>query len=88
MNFDLPIKMYCDNMAAISICHNPVQHDRTKHVEIDRNVIRENINDGIINLKYIPSREQIGDVFTKGLSKDKFEYFIGKLGMFNIYGPT
>ena len=88
MNFDLPIKMYCDNMAAISICHNPVQHDRTKHVEIDRHFIREKIDDGIINLKYIPSREQIGDVFTKGLSKDKFEYFIGKLGMFNIYGPT
>ena len=42
------MKLYCDNKAAISIAHNPVQHDRTKHVEIDRHFIKENISSGTI----------------------------------------
>lgn len=84
----LPVKMYCDNMAAINISHNPVQHDRTKHVEIDRHFIRENIDNGIVSLTYIPSREQTADVLTKGLAKDKFKHFVGKLDMMDIYVPT
>ena len=38
-----PIKMYCDNKAAIAITHNPVLHDRTKHVEVDKHFIKEKI---------------------------------------------
>ena len=42
-----PMKLYCDNKAAISIAHNPVQHDRTKHVEVDRHFIKEKIEEGV-----------------------------------------
>jgi hypothetical protein len=38
--------LYCDNKAAISIAHNIVQHDRTKHVEIDRHFIKEKLREG------------------------------------------
>ena len=38
-----PMKLYCDNKAAISIAHNPVQRDRTKHVEVDRHFIKEKL---------------------------------------------
>ena len=39
-----PMKMYCDNKAAIAIAHNPVLHDRTKHVEVDKHFIKEKID--------------------------------------------
>ena len=39
----LPIKLFCDNKVAINITHNPVQHDKTNHIEIDRHFIKENL---------------------------------------------
>ena len=51
-----PITLHCDNMAAINISLNPVQHDRTKHVEIDKHFIRDRINKGVVQLQHIASR--------------------------------
>ena len=48
-----PMKLYCDNKAAISIVHNPVQHDQTKHVEIDRHFIKEKLEARIICIPFI-----------------------------------
>ena len=44
-----PCKLYCDNEAAISISENPVQHDRTKHVEVDRNFIKEKLENKVVS---------------------------------------
>ena len=49
------IKLYCDNKAAISISHNPVLHDRTKHVEVDKHSIKEKIDSSVICMSYIPT---------------------------------
>ncbi|KAE8723356.1 MORC family CW-type zinc finger protein 3 isoform 2 [Hibiscus syriacus] len=64
---DKPMKLYCDNKSAISIAQNPVQHDMTKHVEIDRHFIKERLENGDICIPFVPSSEQLADVLTKGL---------------------
>ena len=84
----LPMRMYCDNKAAIAIAHNPVFHDRTKHVEVDKHFIKEKIEEGIICMPYIPTSEQIADVLTKGLPREQFENLIVKLAMEDIFKPT
>jgi len=50
-----PNELYCDNNSAISITHNPVQHDWTKHIEVDRYFVKKKFNSGLICTPYIPS---------------------------------
>ncbi|KAK3015974.1 hypothetical protein RJ639_007262 [Escallonia herrerae] len=75
----------CDNLASINIVKNPVHHDRTKHVEIDRHFIREKIEGGIIQMVYTPSSHQTADILTKALPKGNFDNLNSKVGMINIY---
>ena len=83
-----PLKLYCDNKAAISITHNPVYHDRTKHVGNDRHFIKEKIEDGTVFFIYVPTSSQTSDFLTKSLWKPDFERLIDKLGLYNIYGQA
>ena len=84
----LPIRLYCDNKVACDIAHNPVQHDRTKHVEVDRFFIKEKFDEKIVDLPKIRYEDQLADILTKVVSSRVFSKFLGKLGMCHIYAPT
>ena len=83
-----PIRLYCDNKAACDIAHNPVQHDRKKHVEVDRFFIKEKLDERIVELPNIRSEDQLADILTKAVSNRVFSKFLVKLGMHGIYAPT
>ena len=78
------IKLCCDNKLAISITHNPMQHDRAKHVEIDRHFIKEKLENGLICIPYVLSEQQLADLLTKGLPIKRFEDLLCKLRMTDI----
>ena len=80
--------MTFNNKFVISIAYNPVQHDRTKHVKIDLHFIKEKMDIGLIVTKYIPSKLQLADMFTKGLSTKHFKDLTCKLRLIDIHSPA
>lgn len=83
-----PLMMYCDNKAAIDIAHNPVQHGRTKHIEIDRHFIKEKLDQGIICMPYVSSSNQLADILTKGLTEKVFSSLCSKMGLYDVFAPS
>ncbi|KAL0451457.1 UNVERIFIED_CONTAM: Retrovirus-related Pol polyprotein from transposon RE2 [Sesamum latifolium] len=82
------MRLYCDNRAACNIAHNPIQHDRTKHVEIDRHFIKEKLEAKLIEVPHVRSQDQLADVLTKAVSNQVFYNCLEKLRMSDIYAPT
>ena len=82
------MNLYCDNTSAIEITHNPVQHDRTKHVKVDRHFIKEKLEAGIIVFPFVKSENQLADILTKAVASQAFGDSLDKLGMCDIHAPT
>ncbi|GJZ82660.1 ribonuclease H-like domain-containing protein [Tanacetum coccineum] len=59
--------VYCDNASAVYMSANPVQHQRTKHIEIDIHFVRDMVTAGQVRVLHVPSHFQYADIFTKGL---------------------
>ncbi|KAH7351937.1 hypothetical protein KP509_19G021300 [Ceratopteris richardii] len=68
-----PIQIFSDSQSAIAIAKNPVHHARTKHIEVHYHYIREQIAKKHIELVYVPSSENVADIFTKALTRDSHE---------------
>uniref|UniRef100_A0A6N2MRA1 Integrase catalytic domain-containing protein n=1 Tax=Salix viminalis TaxID=40686 RepID=A0A6N2MRA1_SALVM len=88
IDYETSMDLHCDNKAAIEIAHNPVQHDRTKHVEVDWHFIKENLDQKIIQFPFVWSEDQLADILTKTVSGRVFYDAISKMGMINIYAPS
>ena len=71
--------VYCDNISAVYLSANPVQHRRTKHIEIDIHFVRDKVQVGDIRVLHVPTSMQFADVFTKGLSSTAFLDFRNSL---------
>ncbi|GJT69321.1 retrovirus-related pol polyprotein from transposon TNT 1-94 [Tanacetum coccineum] len=73
------IPIYCDSKSAIAISCNPVQHSRTKHINIRYHFIKEHVEKGTIELYFVRTEYQLADLFTKALPKERFEFLVHKI---------
>jgi hypothetical protein len=73
--------VYCDNVSAVYLSTNLVQHQRTKHVEIDLHFVRERVAAGDVRVLSVPITLQFADIFTKGLSTSVFLDFRSSLNI-------
>jgi hypothetical protein len=80
--------VYCDNVSAVYLSTNPIQHQRTKHVEIDLHFVRERVAIGAVRVLHVPTTLQFADVFTKGLPSSVFTDFRSSLNVRSSTVPT
>ena len=81
-------ELFCDNKSAIMLASNFVLHERSKHIEVDIHFISKKVWSGIIIPSFVPSSEQITDVFTKPVGHSLLQSSIVKLGLINIFAPA
>ena len=73
--------VYCDNFSAIDISKNPVQHSKTKHIEIRYHFIRDLVDRKVVALEYILAKHQNANIFTKPLDRSEFESLCQVIGV-------
>uniref|UniRef100_A0ACD5YWM8 Uncharacterized protein n=1 Tax=Avena sativa TaxID=4498 RepID=A0ACD5YWM8_AVESA len=73
--------VYCDNISVVYLSSNPVQHQRTKHVEIDLHFVRDRVQLGEARVLHVPTSSQYADIFTKGLPSAVFQEFRSSLNV-------
>ena len=73
------LALYCDNLSAINISKNPIQHRRTKHIDIRHHFIKVLVEEKVVTLEHVDIEEQLTDIFTKALDAKQFEKLRGKL---------
>ena len=76
--------IFCDNTSAIAISYNPVLHSGTKYIEIRHHFIRDHVAQKHIRLEYVPTDQQVADIFTKPLPESKFSNFRNSLGLLDL----
>ncbi|GJY37489.1 retrovirus-related pol polyprotein from transposon TNT 1-94 [Tanacetum coccineum] len=73
------IPLYCDNKSAIALCCNNVQHSRGNHIDVRYHFIKEQVENGIVELYFVRTKYQLADIFTKPLPRERFNFLIKKL---------
>ena len=80
------VPLYCDNESAIKIAHNPVQHSKTKHIQIHHHFVRDHVLKGDISIEHVKTEEQLADIFTKPLDEKIFSSHRNLLNLFSSKG--
>ncbi|KAJ9539089.1 hypothetical protein OSB04_031822 [Centaurea solstitialis] len=75
------IPIYCDSKSAIAISANPVQHSKTKHIDIRYHFLKDNVEKENIELYFVNTEYQLADLFTKALDEKRFKFLISRLDM-------
>ncbi|KAB2608352.1 hypothetical protein D8674_011520 [Pyrus ussuriensis x Pyrus communis] len=83
----VPPVLHCDNLSALALSSNPVFHSKIKHLDTDYHFVREKVQRGDLLVQYIPTEEQVADVFTKGLHSPVFVKHCRQLAL-AVPGPV
>ncbi|GJU15859.1 retrovirus-related pol polyprotein from transposon TNT 1-94 [Tanacetum coccineum] len=75
----IKIPLYCDNKSEIALCFNNVQHSRAKHIDVRYHFIKEQVENGIVELYFVRTEYHLADIFTKPLPRERFNFLIEKL---------
>ncbi|KAK6143263.1 hypothetical protein DH2020_023611 [Rehmannia glutinosa] len=78
------VPIFCDNISAINIAQNLVHHNRTKHIEIRHHFLRDCVSKRKIEISFVPSQDQLADIFIKQLSSETFASIRARLGIMHI----
>ncbi|GKE39905.1 retrovirus-related pol polyprotein from transposon TNT 1-94, partial [Tanacetum coccineum] len=79
---DVVLKYFgCDNKSAIALCCNNIQHSRSKHIDIRHHFIKDQVENGVVELYFVRTEYQPADIFTKPLARERLEFLIKMLGM-------
>nr|GFD15361.1 retrovirus-related Pol polyprotein from transposon TNT 1-94 [Tanacetum cinerariifolium] len=76
----MSLSAYCAPVA-IAISCNPIQHSRTKHIDVRYHFIKKKVKKGIVELFFVGTEYQLADLFTKALPVERFQYLVRRLGM-------
>ena len=76
-----PTIIQVDNKSAIELVKNPMNHERSKHIDVRFHFIREHVKEGSVELRHVASKNQAADIFTKPLSKEVFDRGKKMVGM-------
>ncbi|GJZ27654.1 retrovirus-related pol polyprotein from transposon TNT 1-94 [Tanacetum coccineum] len=82
------IPLYCDNKSAIALSCNNVQHSQSKHIDIRHHFIREEMENGVVELYFMETNYQLADILTKALLRERFEFLLPRLGMKSLTPET
>ncbi|GJX72867.1 retrovirus-related pol polyprotein from transposon TNT 1-94 [Tanacetum coccineum] len=82
------IPLYFDNKSVIALCCNNVQHSRAKHIDVLYHFIKEQVENGIVELYFVRTEYLLADIFTKPLPRERFNFLIEKLGMRSMSPET
>ncbi|GKB25783.1 retrovirus-related pol polyprotein from transposon TNT 1-94 [Tanacetum coccineum] len=77
----IALSVYYDSKSTIALCCNNVQHSRSKHIDIRFHFIKEQVENGVVELYFVNSKYQLTDIFTKALGRERIKFLINKLGM-------
>ncbi|GKB15753.1 ribonuclease H-like domain-containing protein [Tanacetum coccineum] len=86
--FSSAMLVYCHNVSAVYLSCNPIQHQRTKHIEIDIHFVRDLVVVGHVRVLHVPYRYQFDNIFTKGLPSALFKEFRSSLSVRSPPAPT
>jgi len=75
----IPFK--CDNTSAINLYKNPIMHSTTKHIEIRHPFLKDHVSKGDCYIEFFDSENQLVDIFTKPLARDRFFFIRNELGI-------